>query len=78
VVATSQDNTEEETSSASTPWRPASLTSESKAQNFPNKLHYLLNELEVDGQSHLAYWAKHGRCFFVPNRKEFVEKALCL
>ena len=31
-------------------------------QSFPAKLHYMLNDMEQDGLSHIVSWAPHGRC----------------
>ena len=31
-------------------------------QSFPSKLHYILSDVEQDGQSHIVSWAPHGRC----------------
>ncbi|CAB9496764.1 shock factor protein [Seminavis robusta] len=45
-------------------------------QSFPMKLHYLLNDLEQDGLSHIVSWQPHGRCFVVHNQKAFVDQIL--
>lgn len=45
-------------------------------QSFPLKLHYMLNEMEKDGQDSIVGWQPHGRCFLVKNQKLFVEKIL--
>ena len=47
-------------------------------RNFPEKLHYMLSELENDGLSHIVSWQPHGRCFLVHKQKEFVEVILPL
>lgn len=47
------------------------------AQNFPMKLHYMLSEMEKDGQSHVISWNHHGRCFTIHDRKA-IEKFLPL
>ena len=31
-------------------------------QMFPSKLHYMLDDMEKDGLSHIISWAPHGRC----------------
>lgn len=46
-------------------------------QSFPMKLHYMLNDIEKDGLSHIISWSSHGRCFVVHDQKLFVEKILC-
>lgn len=45
-------------------------------QSFPAKLHYMLDDMERDGLSHIISWSPHGRCFVVHNTKLFVEKVL--
>ena len=40
-------------------------------RNFPVKLHYMLSELEEDGQDHIVSWAPHGRCFVVHDQVSF-------
>ena len=55
--------------------------SEGKTNNasdryFPVKLHYMLQELEQDGLSHIVSWQPHGRCFVVHKQAEFVQKIL--
>jgi hypothetical protein len=47
-------------------------------QNFPVKLHYMLNELEKDGMNDIVSWQPHGRCFLVHKQQQFVEKVLPL
>jgi hypothetical protein len=44
--------------------------------NFPEKLHYVLSEMEKDGLQHIASWQPHGRCFIVHDRKLFAEQIL--
>ena len=39
--------------------------------NFPEKLHYVLNEMEKDGLESVASWQPHGRCFIVHDPKQF-------
>ena len=41
-------------------------------RNFPVKLHYMLSELESDGQDHIVSWAPHGRCFVVHDQVRVV------
>jgi hypothetical protein len=47
-------------------------------QNFPVKLHYMLNELEKDGMDGIVSWQPHGRCFLVHKQQLFVEQVLPL
>jgi hypothetical protein len=47
-------------------------------QNFPVKLHYMLNELEKDGMENIVSWQSHGRCFLVHKQQQFVEQVLPL
>jgi hypothetical protein len=47
-------------------------------QNFPVKLHYMLNELEKDGMDDIVSWQPHGRCFLVHKQQQFVEQVLPL
>jgi hypothetical protein len=51
-------------------------SSSKKDQDFPEKLHYVLNEMEKDGLQHIASWRSHGRCFVVHDRKLFTEQIL--
>jgi HSF-type DNA-binding len=44
--------------------------------SFPRKLHYVLEEMEKDGLSHIASWAPHGRCFMIHKPDLFVEQVL--
>lgn len=39
---------------------------------FPTKLHYVLNDAQLNGWEHIISWATHGRCFAIHNPKEFV------
>lgn len=45
-------------------------------QSFPVRLHYMLNEIEGDGLSHVISWAPHGRSFVVHKPKVFAEQVL--
>jgi hypothetical protein len=54
-------------------WQP---TSSKKGSNFPEKLHYMLSDMEQDGFQHVASWQPHGRCFLVHDPKLFAEKVL--
>ena len=45
-------------------------------RNFPVKLHFMLNELEADGLSHIVSWQPHGRCFLVHKQEAFVKQIL--
>jgi hypothetical protein len=47
-------------------------------QNFPVKLHYMLNELEKDGMGDIVSWQPHGRCFLVHKQQRFVQHVLPL
>jgi hypothetical protein len=47
-------------------------------QNFPVKLHYMLNELEKDGMDDIVSWQPHGRCFLVHKQQQFVDQVLPL
>jgi hypothetical protein len=53
-------------------------TSSKKNSNFPEKLHYMLSEMEKDGLQHVASWQSHGRCFLVHDQILFAEKVLPL
>jgi hypothetical protein len=57
----------------------ASASSSSKKDSkFPEKLHYVLSEMEKDGLQHIASWQPHGRCFVVHDQELFTEKILPL
>lgn len=43
---------------------------------FPEQLHYVLTEMELHGQSHIASWQPHGRSFKVHSRDKFVADIL--
>jgi hypothetical protein len=47
-------------------------------QNFPVKLHYMLNELAKDGMDGIVSWQPHGRCFLVHKQQQFIEQVLSL
>jgi hypothetical protein len=53
-------------------------TSSNKDSSFPERLHYVLSEMEKDGLQHVASWQSHGRCFLVHDQKLFAEKVLPL
>jgi hypothetical protein len=57
--------------------QPSSMSNGGE-QNFPVKLHYMLNELEKDGMDDIVSWQPHGRCFLVHKQREFVEQVLPL
>jgi hypothetical protein len=57
---------------------PSSSMSNGGEQNFPVKLHYMLNELEKDGMDDIVSWQPHGRCFLVHKQQQFVEQVLPL
>jgi hypothetical protein len=52
--------------------------SSKKESNFPERLHYVLSEMEKDGLQHIASWQPHGRCFLIHDLKLFAEKILPL
>jgi hypothetical protein len=58
--------------------RTQSSTMSRGEQNFPVKLHYMLNELEKDGMGDIVSWQPHGRCFLVHKQQQFVEQILPL
>jgi hypothetical protein len=43
---------------------------------FPLKLHAVLDQVEVDGLSHVISWQPHGRCFVIHDPKEFVDHVM--
>jgi hypothetical protein len=47
-----------------------------KDKNFPERLHYVLSEIEKDGLQHIAFWQPHGRCFMVRDQKLFTKDFL--
>jgi hypothetical protein len=53
-------------------------TTSKKDTNFPEKLHYMLSDMEKDGLQHVASWQSHGRCFLVHDQKLFARKVLPL
>ncbi|CAB9516241.1 shock factor protein [Seminavis robusta] len=60
-----------------------SLSGQPPAQNpdqgFPVRLHYMLTDIQKEGIfTHIVSWQPHGRCFVVHDKKQFVEKILCL
>jgi hypothetical protein len=57
---------------------PSSSSMSNGDQNFPVKLHYMLNELEKDGMDNIVSWQPHGRCFLVHKQQQFVEQVLPL
>jgi hypothetical protein len=44
--------------------------------SFPEKLHYVLTEMEKSGQQHIASWQSHGRCFIVHDQTSFTKQIL--
>lgn len=48
----------------------------SQLDPFPVKLHWMLQQTEKSGLSHVVSWAPHGRAFIVNNRDEFVRVVL--
>jgi hypothetical protein len=51
-------------------------TTSKKDPKFPERLQYVLSEMEKDGLQHIASWQPHGRCFIVHDQKLFTEKIL--
>jgi hypothetical protein len=45
--------------------------SEYKKLIFPEKLHFMLHQLEKEGLQHVCCWKPHGRCFLVGDKKAF-------
>lgn len=43
---------------------------------FPEKLHFMLSQMEQNESSHIVNWQPHGRCFVVHKPKEFVEEIM--
>lgn len=43
---------------------------------FPVQLHWVLEQAEKSGISHIVRWAPHGRAFVVHRRDLFVEQVL--
>ena len=43
---------------------------------FPEKLHYMLSRMDVEGTDEIVNWQPHGRCFIVTKPKDFVEKIM--
>lgn len=43
---------------------------------FPEKLHYMLSQMERNGTDDIVNWQPHGRCFVVHKPKEFVEEIM--
>jgi len=48
------------------------------ATNFPVQLHYMLAEMEKDGQKGVACWLSHGRAFMVNDKARFEKEMLPL
>jgi HSF-type DNA-binding len=43
---------------------------------FPEKLHYMLRQLEKEGLQHVVRWNPHGRSFIVGDKAEFLENSV--
>jgi HSF-type DNA-binding len=43
---------------------------------FPARLHYVLGQVEDDGQGEIIAWQPHGRAFLVKDRVKFVRDIL--
>ena len=48
-------------------------TKNSKNSCFASKLHYMLSDLEKEGNDDIICWQPHGRSFIIRDRKRFVE-----
>lgn len=47
--------------------------------HFPVRLHYMLTDIHREGLfTHIISFQPHGRCFVVHDKKQFVDKILCL
>lgn len=55
---------------------PSSSRSSPVRHNFPDKLHYVLNEMTKDGLDHIMSWQPHGRCFVVHDQKRLEQHIL--
>lgn len=58
------------------PVQGGAVDGEKNGQNFPVRLHYMLNELEKEGNDDIASFAPHGRCFSVHKQDRFVNEIL--
>lgn len=52
--------------------------SKTDENNFPARLHYMLQELEKDGLEHIISWRPHGRAFIVSDQEAFAKEILPL
>lgn len=43
---------------------------------FPEKLHYMLSQVDGEGVSHIVSWQPHGRCFIVHKPQQFVQEVM--
>jgi hypothetical protein len=43
---------------------------------FPEKLYYMLSQMDQNEKAHIVNWQPHGRCFVVHKPKEFVEEIM--
>jgi len=43
---------------------------------FPEKLHYMLSQVDGEGVSHIVSWQPHGRCFIVHKPQQFVQDVM--
>ena len=55
---------------------PPAAAGEDFEQHFPAKLHYLMELLELDGQSHVCGFQPHGKAFLVRDQDTFVQLIL--
>lgn len=53
-------------------------SNETSELHFPVRLHYMLNEMEKDGQSKIISWQPHGRCFCIHDTALLEHSALPL
>ena len=61
---------------ASSPSSPCRMRLEDNKAVFAVKLHYMMSELEKDGNDNIIGWQPHGRCFLVRDRKILVESVI--
>ncbi|CAB9512695.1 Heat stress transcription factor [Seminavis robusta] len=47
-----------------------------KELSFPTKLHDMLTNCKAEGLSHIISWKEHGRCFVIPDPKQFAARIM--
>jgi len=65
-------------SSSSTAAHGGNSSGNSYTSTFPSQLHFVLLEVEKDGQADVVSWKEHGRCFYVHNQDRFAKELLPL